>query len=176
MTENAFELNISPELSRNDARRLVFELQLHQVELETQIETLLQTQQDIRESLNQVTQVKNLLQQELVEQKQLLREGSERLLGMETLLKEAISRQSPDAVTPPVPASIDSSTSGLTDRQEEILALVVSGLTSKRIADELNISSATVMAHRRDIMRKLNLHNTAALTRYAIERHAKPQS
>jgi PAS domain S-box-containing protein len=57
----------------------------------------------------------------------------------------------------------------LSPRQREIVRRVSSGLTSAQIAEQLNISAATVMAHRRDIMRKLDLHTVAALTRYALE-------
>jgi two-component system NarL family response regulator len=50
--------------------------------------------------------------------------------------------------------------------------LVSVGLSSAKISERLNISTATVNAHRRDIMRKLDLHSAAALTRYALESNA----
>ena len=53
-------------------------------------------------------------------------------------------------------------------RERQVLKLVAEGYTSQKIADRLFIAASTVEVHRRNIMRKLNLHNVAALTRYAI--------
>jgi two-component system NarL family response regulator len=56
----------------------------------------------------------------------------------------------------------------LGQREREVLQLLASGRTSARIAGELGIATSTVEVHRRNIMRKLGLHNVADLTRYAI--------
>jgi len=56
----------------------------------------------------------------------------------------------------------------LSRRERQVTALLASGKRSLQIAGELNISLATVEAHRRNIMRKLGLHSVADLTRYAI--------
>jgi two-component system NarL family response regulator len=53
-------------------------------------------------------------------------------------------------------------------REREVLQLLARGRTSARIAGELGIATGTVEVHRRNIMRKLGLHNVADLTRYAI--------
>lgn len=53
-------------------------------------------------------------------------------------------------------------------RERQVLALVADGKRSPEIAARLNISAATVEAHRRSIMRKLGLHTVAELTKYAI--------
>jgi two-component system NarL family response regulator len=53
-------------------------------------------------------------------------------------------------------------------REREVLQLLASGKTSNRIAAALGIATGTVEVHRRNIMRKLDLHNVAELTRYAI--------
>jgi two-component system NarL family response regulator len=53
-------------------------------------------------------------------------------------------------------------------RERQVLKLLAEGGRSTRIASELNISVATVEAHRRNIMRKLSLHTVADLTRYAV--------
>lgn len=53
-------------------------------------------------------------------------------------------------------------------REREVLQLLAEGSTSKQIAVTLHISSRTVETHRRNLMKKLNLHNVAELTRYAI--------
>jgi two-component system NarL family response regulator len=56
----------------------------------------------------------------------------------------------------------------LSNRERQVLQLVAESHTSALIADRLNIAVSTVDVHRRNIMRKLNLHNVAELTRYAI--------
>lgn len=56
----------------------------------------------------------------------------------------------------------------LTARERQVLQLIAEGHTSARIADRLHIAASTVEVHRRNIMRKLDLHNVADLTRYAI--------
>ena len=56
----------------------------------------------------------------------------------------------------------------LTPRQAEILKLVAEGLSNKRIADELRRSIKTVDHHREHIMKRLNIHDIARLTRYAV--------
>ena len=53
-------------------------------------------------------------------------------------------------------------------REREVLQLLASGRTSGQIAAALGIATSTVEVHRRTIMRKLDLHNVADLTRYAI--------
>ena len=53
-------------------------------------------------------------------------------------------------------------------REREVLALVAEGKTSEEIAAELHIAAGTVIAHRRNISRKLGLHSVAELTKYAI--------
>lgn len=58
----------------------------------------------------------------------------------------------------------------LTNREREILKLIAEGYKSRRIADELCISLKTVEKHRSNLMKKLDLHNTAELTSFAIEK------
>ncbi len=58
--------------------------------------------------------------------------------------------------------------SRLTNREREILKLISEGYTSKQIAEMLYISVKTVDNHRANIMKKLNIHDTAGLVRYAI--------
>lgn len=53
-------------------------------------------------------------------------------------------------------------------RELAVLRLVARGYTSIQIAKELNIAPSTADAHRRNVMRKLDLHGIAELTRYAI--------
>ena len=58
----------------------------------------------------------------------------------------------------------------LTQREREILKLIAEGHKNKEIADYLFISLKTVEKHRANLMKKLGLHNAAALTAYALER------
>jgi len=58
----------------------------------------------------------------------------------------------------------------LTARERVVLKLIAEGQPNKKIALYLSISVKTVEKHRANIMRKLNLHNAALLTAYAIER------
>lgn len=56
----------------------------------------------------------------------------------------------------------------LSDREIEVMALIVQGLINKEIADRLNIGLSTVITHRRNIMEKLGVRSVAALTIYAV--------
>jgi FixJ family two-component response regulator len=57
----------------------------------------------------------------------------------------------------------------LTPRERDVLDGVARGLTNKAIAADLGISRRTVEAHRESLMRKLEIHNVAGLTRFALE-------
>jgi two-component system response regulator NreC len=59
---------------------------------------------------------------------------------------------------------------GLTDREQEVLALLAEGEGNPEIADRLGISPKTVSRHRENIMRKLNLHSRSELVKYAIRK------
>jgi len=56
----------------------------------------------------------------------------------------------------------------LTSRESEVLQLVAEGSTNRQIGADLGISVKTVEKHRQHIMDKLNIHDTAGLTRFAI--------
>ena len=56
----------------------------------------------------------------------------------------------------------------LTPREMEVLQLIAEGKANKETAAELKISVKTVEKHRQSLMEKLNIHDTAGLTRYAI--------
>ena len=57
----------------------------------------------------------------------------------------------------------------LSSREMELLQLIAEGEANKQMADELSISIKTVEKHRSNLMQKLDIHDTAGLTRYAIE-------
>jgi DNA-binding NarL/FixJ family response regulator len=58
----------------------------------------------------------------------------------------------------------------LSQREREVLKLIAEGFKNKEIAEELCISFKTVEKHRANLMKKLDLHNAAALTVYAVEK------
>jgi DNA-binding NarL/FixJ family response regulator len=57
----------------------------------------------------------------------------------------------------------------LTKREREVLQLIAEGQTNKDISQQLGMSVKTVESHRRNLMVKLNIHETAGLVRYAIK-------
>lgn len=93
------------------------------------------------------------------------------LLGGKTYL-------SPDVAEKVVTGYLDGGTGlhapsaweSLTLREREVLKLIAEGHANKHIASYLCLSVKTVEKHRSNLMRKLNLHNAAALTAFAIER------
>lgn len=56
----------------------------------------------------------------------------------------------------------------LSDREIEVMSLIVKGLINKEIADKLNIGLSTVVTHRHNIMEKLQVRSVSALTIYAV--------
>ena len=58
----------------------------------------------------------------------------------------------------------------LTAREAQVLQLIADGFSNKAIATELEISIKTVEKHRQQVMNKLDIHETAGLTRYAISK------
>ena len=62
----------------------------------------------------------------------------------------------------------DEDTDSLSQREKDILGCVVRGMTNKEIAEKLYISVHTVITHRRNLTRKLQIHSAAGLTIYAI--------
>ncbi len=61
-----------------------------------------------------------------------------------------------------------SDSDSLSQREKEVIVGVVQGMTNKEIADHLSIAINTVITHRRNIARKLQIHSPAGLTIYAI--------
>lgn len=89
----------------------------------------------------------------------------------DSFLSPAISRQVIDEYSRRAEAALgDTQYDRLTPREREVLQLVAEGHSNREIADMLCISIKTVEAHRSHLMDKLDLHNTAELTRYAIAR------
>lgn len=73
-----------------------------------------------------------------------------------------------ELVTALLTEEVKTETEELTPREREVVTGIVKGKTNKEIADELFISPNTVTTHRRNIVRKLDIHSAAGLTVYAI--------
>jgi len=66
------------------------------------------------------------------------------------------------------PGEVATATSQLSPREREVLQLIAEGWSTKQIASHLYVSVKTIETHRRQIMKKLDLHSIADLTKYAI--------
>jgi DNA-binding NarL/FixJ family response regulator len=58
----------------------------------------------------------------------------------------------------------------ITPRETEVLRLIAEGFLNKQIAAELRLSIKTVANHRQEVMKRLNIHHIAGLTRYAVSK------
>ena len=67
---------------------------------------------------------------------------------------------------PPMPSVLTQKI--LSDREIEVMSLIVQGYINKEIAEKLNIGLATVITHRKNIMDKLGMKSVSALTIYAV--------
>jgi DNA-binding NarL/FixJ family response regulator len=83
-----------------------------------------------------------------------------------TYFGPSVARTLRDAADHPDP---DGPRGTLTNREREILLMVARGQSTKEIAASLGISAKTADNHRTNLMRKLNLHDVARLTRHAID-------
>jgi DNA-binding NarL/FixJ family response regulator len=87
-----------------------------------------------------------------------------------TFFSPAVSRRQ-DRLHPPSrdrSGLLKRKTAELTSREMEALQLIAEGKANKEIAAELGIGIKTVEKHREHLMKKLDIHDTAGLTRYAI--------
>ena len=66
------------------------------------------------------------------------------------------------------PGALNKKLERLTSREAEVLQLIAEGKANKQTAAELGIGIKTVEKHRDHLMQKLDIHDTAGLTRYAI--------
>ncbi|HHP7242458.1 MAG TPA: response regulator transcription factor [Cyclobacteriaceae bacterium] len=60
-------------------------------------------------------------------------------------------------------------TTSLTPREKEVITLIVKGLSTNAIADQLHVSTHTINSHRKNILRKLNLKSPTEMIIYALE-------
>ncbi len=92
------------------------------------------------------------------------------VLKGKTYLSPGVSEKVIEGYLESKESQIPSSTLGLlSPREREVLKLIAEGYKNKEIAADLCISLKTVEKHRANLMKKLDLHNAATLTAYAIE-------
>jgi DNA-binding NarL/FixJ family response regulator len=87
-----------------------------------------------------------------------------------TFFSSSISKRQ-DRLNPPMPGRaglLKKKAPELTSREMEVLQLIAEGKANKETAAELGIGLKTVEKHREHLMEKLDIHDTAGLTRYAI--------
>lgn len=77
-------------------------------------------------------------------------------------LVNALVRETPGTPQRPVDGPL------LTSRQSEVLQLIAEGRSTREIADRLHLSVKTIETHRAELMRRLDIHDVAGLTRYAV--------
>lgn len=98
-------------------------------------------------------------------------DGSAELLAALRRVSEGrsyVSRVIAEHFVPPAPSE-----QSLTSREEEILDLMAAGRSSNEIATALGITFNTARTHRRNLMAKLELHNVAEVTAYALKRRTE---
>jgi DNA-binding NarL/FixJ family response regulator len=95
--------------------------------------------------------------------------GSEELLAALRAVMQGDEYVSPAIATAFEPAPVSSGAEPLTAREAQILSMIAAGERNQTIADKLFISLPTVRKHRENLMRKLDLHNAAELTAFAIK-------
>jgi len=83
-------------------------------------------------------------------------------------LEKRLKQQDVSAKIGTMIAQNGNSNEQLSEREKEVIVSLVQGMTNKEIADHLCISVNTVLTHRRNIARKLQIHSPAGLTIYAI--------
>jgi len=96
-----------------------------------------------------------------------LEEGIRRVLAGESFMSRQILEVLRDLMLRP---EVTDNLERLTPRERELLQLVAEGNTTKEIAARLNISIKTADTHRTNVMNKLNIHDIAGLTRFAIQK------
>ena len=96
-------------------------------------------------------------------------EGADLLRSVEMLLREMTTPHNDRQADQKLSRASTRLSDQLSARQRVIIKLIANGKTSAQIAQELHISYQTVLSHRRNIARKLNLHSVAELTRFAID-------
>ncbi|MCX6897705.1 MAG: response regulator transcription factor [Verrucomicrobia bacterium] len=85
-----------------------------------------------------------------------------------TFFSPSITKRLHDQKSPAGKPPLRKRVARLSSREMEVLQLIAEGEPNKQVAGELGISIKTVEKHRQSLMQKLNIHDVAGLTRYAI--------
>ena len=93
-----------------------------------------------------------------------------RVLSGKTYLSQEVADQIVNGYKDSVSPYTQSAWQSLSTREREVLKLVAEGNTNKVISNLICVSIKTVEKHRSNLMKKLNMHNSAALTAFAIEK------
>lgn len=99
---------------------------------------------------------------DVTQRKRLNEEGIDLLRQIETLIRKT------EANAPDCQAD-RSSLKSLTKREQQILVMIAEGMTSAQIGQQLQLSTNTIVSHRKNLMAKLKLHTTAQVTRFAMD-------
>jgi DNA-binding NarL/FixJ family response regulator len=99
---------------------------------------------------------------DITQRKRLNEEGIDLLRQIEALIRKT---EANPADYPSDHAPLKS----LTKREQQILVMIAEGMTSARIGQQLQLSTNTIVSHRKNLMAKLKLHTTAQVTRFAID-------
>lgn len=89
-------------------------------------------------------------------------EGVDLLKQIETLIRESTAGTSDRHTDNEVLES-------LTKRERQVLGMIAAGMTSAQIGQQLYLATNTVNVHRQRLMKKLGLHSTAEVTRFAVD-------
>lgn len=101
-----------------------------------------------------------------------LRQAKDKHRAVLSSLKEAVSTIE-DVLSTDEPGTVRGD-DRLTPRQREILHLIARGYATREIATQLHVSVKTVESHRAQLMQRLNIHDVAGLTRFAIRNGMVP--
>ncbi len=101
--------------------------------------------------------------------KQSILDGIRTVAGGDQVFNNSVSKMIADSFIDDKKSSGKDKEDAISEREKEVLNLVVAGYSSAKIAKKLFISPRTVDTHRSNIMKKLNVNNTAALVRYALK-------
>jgi len=96
-----------------------------------------------------------------------IREVEQGRMFFSPTIAKRLGQQGREALANGQPAA---KTGELTSRESEVLQLIAEGFANKQVAAELSISIKTVEKHRQRVMNKLDIHDVAGLTRYAISK------
>ncbi len=95
--------------------------------------------------------------------------------GVRELSPDSLSRIVADLQALSRSSQRESNGTALTLRETEVVRLLAEGNTVREVAAGLSLSKKTVEAHKLNLMRKLNIHNRAALIEYAVRNHLVEQ-